>query len=370
MPTYEDRAAFKQAIREKDSVKIRELLQRDDAKELLLMKDDYGDLPIYDACSYTSLDRASFQTILDAAVEHAIAKQMLEAKTERGSTCLHVACCNDLSANSFHLLLEYLSKHANRMLGEKNNEGWTCIHYACRFDLFTDTLRLLLEHLAKHADIKRVLEEKTSTRSTCLHFACANKMSPDSLRLLLEYSSKHADIKKMLEEKSNQGRTCLHFACDNDLSVDSFRLLVSFFPSNESLQLVLDSNNNDDKTPLAVARNDEHKQLLQDPDCWRKCRYWLFCNYQETFLNSLYPSSPEKTFEALKELAKKYADDETLKKAIANLEATDNRNDDQLSALRKENEELKKRVEGLEQENKQVKEERVLLMKQLYAGFG
>ena len=82
----------------------------------------------------------------------------------------------------------------------------------------------------------------------------------------------------------------------------------------------------------------------------------------------------KQTLEALKELNKNYDDDEALKKAIAEVQSRQDRNDhdddDKLSALQKENEELKKKVEVLQEENKQIKEERTALMKQLYAGFG
>ena len=161
---------------------------------------------------------------------------------------------------------------------------------------------------------------ENSQGNTPLHDACLSQLPKGLLQLLLDATVKHKVIKNVLEETTNFGYTCLHCACDKNLSTDSLRLLVSFFPSNESFKLVLASKVHN-RTPPDLALNDEHKKLLEDPNCWRNCRYWLFCNYRETFLNSLYPNSPEKTLEALKELHKNYTDDESLKKAVAEIEA-------------------------------------------------
>ena len=77
MPTEADRNELAKAIEDKDTSKIREFLQRDDAKELLLMRDaEYGHLPIHGAYRY-ELDETCFQLIFDTAVEHGIIRQML-----------------------------------------------------------------------------------------------------------------------------------------------------------------------------------------------------------------------------------------------------------------------------------------------------
>ena len=112
MPSKADREAFQEAIKNNNQDQIRVLLQQDDAKELLLMKDGSGYLPIHDACIYKS-DKANLQLILDAAVKHGVAKQALEEKTYDGVTFLHHACFNKMSPYSLRLLLEYLSKHAD-----------------------------------------------------------------------------------------------------------------------------------------------------------------------------------------------------------------------------------------------------------------
>ena len=90
MPTNEDREAFEEAIEHKDSSKIREFLQRDDAKELLLMKGQYGYLPIHDGCRFR-VDESCLQLFLDAAVKHGIVANMLEDKDNCGRICLHFA---------------------------------------------------------------------------------------------------------------------------------------------------------------------------------------------------------------------------------------------------------------------------------------
>ena len=221
MPTTEDRQELAKAIEDKKISKIRELLQRDDAKELLLMKYGQGWLPIHDAC-YTKVDRASLHFILDAAVEHGIIKKMLETKETKGQTCFHIACYWNLSF--------------------------------------------------------------------------------DSLRLLLEYSSKYADMRKILEEKDNNDWTHLHNACFNDLPIDSLRLLISFFPSKETFANVLGAKNQRGDTPVDRVEKDEIKQLLQDRDCWQKCRLWILRNHETTFICSLFPTSFDKTCQTLLEL--------------------------------------------------------------------
>ena len=112
MPTKADRKTFEEAIREHNQDQIRALLQRNDVKELLLMKDDDGRSPIHDACRL-QLDEVCLQLILDAAVKHGIAKEILEAKTSTGSTCLHSACTKNLSTNSLELQNKCLKRRMN-----------------------------------------------------------------------------------------------------------------------------------------------------------------------------------------------------------------------------------------------------------------
>ena len=188
------------------------------------------------------------------------------------------------------------------MLEEKNEYGLTCLHLACDNNLAPDSLRLLLKYLLKHTDIKKMLEKKNNNGWTCLLSACFGSLSSQSLPILLYYLAKHTDIKEMLEEQDNYGWTCLHYACWKLLSPDSLRLLISFFPSKNLLTSILDSKNNKDQTPIDRAESDEVKQLLQDSDCFEKCRLWLLRNHQETFLNSLFPHSLLLTCQALKEL--------------------------------------------------------------------
>ena len=305
MPTEYDRNAFEEAIENKNQDQIRAFLQRDDGNELMLMKNDSGYLPTHDACLF-GLDTTCLQLILNAGVQHGIAKQMLEEKTDKGWTCLHLACWKDLCTDSLRLLFEYLSQYTDikKVLEEKTNNGSTCLHVACAGDLSPDSFRLLLEYLTKHADIKKMLEEKNNRGTTCLHLACANDLSPDSLRLLLEYLANHSHIEKELEEKTDDAQTCLHNASRNKLSTDSLRFLISFFPSKNLLASALDARNKKKETPIDCAKNVEAKQLLRDPECFEKCRLWLLRNHEDTFLYARYLNSLEKTCQALKELPK------------------------------------------------------------------
>ena len=167
MPTTYDRKVFKEAISKNHETQIRALLQRDDAKELLLMKYDSGDLPIHDAC-WDKVDKAALQLILDAAVKHGIAKEILEATTNNGSTCLHYACVHDLSANSIRLLLQYLSKHADfeKVLEEKEIRGQNCLHYASYHKLSIYSLRLLISFFPSKDVCGRVLDARDYRQDT------------------------------------------------------------------------------------------------------------------------------------------------------------------------------------------------------------
>jgi len=77
MPAKKDRDVFGEAIKNKNQDQIRAFLRRNDAKDLLLQKGVFEFFPIREACS-SNLDETTLQLILDAAVEHGIAKQMLE----------------------------------------------------------------------------------------------------------------------------------------------------------------------------------------------------------------------------------------------------------------------------------------------------
>jgi len=304
MSAEEDRKPFKLTIKysldaPQHQREFRASLRQDYAKELLLMKDKHGYLPIHDACYFNS-DRSCLQLIVDTGVEHGIAKQMLEEKSYRGYTCLHSACAGESSPDSLRFLFGYLLKHADikKVLEAKDWQGHTCLHYACANKLSADCLQLLLEYSENHADIKKILEDKDDNGQTCLHLACEKYLSADSLRVVLKYLSKHADIKKVLEAKNNSGKTCFDWACIRHESVDSVRLLISFFPSRD----LCVSDYYQKQTPIECTSNEETKQLLGDPDCFEKCRLWLLRNHEDTFLYSLFPYSFEKTCHALKEL--------------------------------------------------------------------
>ena len=257
--TEQDRSDFTEAIKQKDSSKIREFTQRDDAKELLLMKDDDGSI-LHTACS-SNLDKKSLQVILDAAMKHEIVKDMFELKDGDRNTCLHYTCNNNLSTDSLQVLLEYSLNHADikTLLEAENEVGWTCFHNACSSKEFsTASLRLLLlEYMSKHADIKKILQAKVcdemNTDATCLHIAYRHSLLTESLQVILESLLKHADLKVVLEQQMSNGCNCLHAACNNTVSIDSFRLLLDFCVKHGDVKKVLEQKGQEDCTCVHAA---------------------------------------------------------------------------------------------------------------------
>jgi len=113
---------------------------------LLLMRDDYGYLPLHAACYY-KLDCTALRLILDTAVEHGIIQEMLEAKVEHfNCSCLDYAFRDEISAEFLCLLLGYLSKYTDltKMLEEKNEVGWNRLHKACHKNLSPNLFGILV----------------------------------------------------------------------------------------------------------------------------------------------------------------------------------------------------------------------------------
>jgi len=358
MPTEQDRANFGVAIDNGDTQVMTQFLQRADSKELLLMSDFFERIPLHQACCCRQIKDATLELILTAAIKHGIITQMLETTNRSGWTCLHIACSRGLNADALRRLLAYVYKYANikKMLEDPNWDGVACLMLACSSEpTALETLRVLFEYLVKFTDIKKVLEQKNRAGSTCLHMACGNRDSSSSfevLLLLLEYFSKYTDMWEMLGQRCS-GATCLDVACRRNVPIDNLKLLISFFPSNGMFQSV---------GAVAMRKVDDEniKQLINDPECWYKCRYWLFCNYKQT-LNSLYPNSPEKTLEGLKELKtelKETAADEAIEKAIADLDRISSSSNDE--GLKKENEALRKRNAEVEKALERIKADSLL----------
>jgi len=220
------------------------------------------------------------QHVLHTSEELGIIQDVLD---NNGSACIRAAAANRLPAESVKLLLEYCHKHANikTMLEAADCHGWNCIMIASAYRLSFDSLKLLLEYCLKHADIETVLESDNNRGWNCIMLAAANKLPFDSFKLLLEYCLQHADIKKMLEAADNiTGHNCIMIAyCKRHMHhqpVDSevfFKLLISYFPCNDCFRSVLLHAESHDHWNEAL--DSRTRSLLQDPQCWQKCRDWL-----------------------------------------------------------------------------------------------
>lgn len=109
---------------------------------------------------------------------------------------------------------------------------------------------------------------------TVIMYSCHWSLSIESLKLLLDFCLKHGDIKNILEQRDNEGKSCIDHAIHGELVTDAFKLLIAHFPSNESFQSICGAEREASTNSFEPVATKEVNALLQDPDCWKKCREW------------------------------------------------------------------------------------------------
>ena len=229
--------------------------------------------------------------------------------------------CPFLRRHDIHKLSLFKSDDASKKLP---------LHTALqRNKLSAENLDLVLNAIAQKKKIAKEVLESTCHRDqdvlsneNYVMILLDNDAPISVLHVFFEHALRHNVLKKLLQHKDACNDTCLHYAvrCIRNEDISTLNFLIGHYPTMEMFQNVFAARNKQGKFPTDYTSLDTPAgYLLRDPECWQKCRYWLFSNFRQHFLNSVNGTSTLQTIEALRSL-KREDRDPNVAAAIAHLE--------------------------------------------------